>query len=70
MNEYRIWDGGYTATGGHAGPSYHATVTAETFEDACKAYFTDHPTHKTYYDPERNTLWGMRLYDGPEPGWA
>jgi hypothetical protein len=56
---YTIWSEGYSTTGSSGTALSHGFSAGETFEDACIDKFADNE----YYNQERNTLWGCRLFD-------
>jgi len=62
MQEFEIWSEGYVVTGDEGQAHYHGTVLAETFKKACIFLF-DNDEHKKFFDPERMTHWGCRLFD-------
>lgn len=61
MREFEIWEEGYAITGNEARASFVGREVGESFLDACKTWFKKHPVKD--YDPERNAVWGCRLYD-------
>lgn len=63
---YHIWSEGYAATCEKGGPYYEGEMEGESFEDACHRLLQG----RDYYDKRTNTMWGMKLYEAPHPGWA
>jgi hypothetical protein len=68
--KYNIWSEGYAVQGNSAGPHCHARgVDADSFKEACVKFFSTDPiTHASYFDAERMTYWGCKLYHGTEFG--
>lgn len=62
MNEYQVWMEGYSITGVSCNAKYYGTFKGTTFRDACDLCF-DSKEHKQYYNSERLTYWGCRLFD-------
>lgn len=66
LKEYEIWMEGYR-TNGDFGTAYRlGYFTGLNFKDACKNAINLLGYDNSYYDPERNTYWGCRLYDNSE----
>jgi hypothetical protein len=67
--KWEIWQEGFAATG-EGGPAQKlGEATAPTFEEACQRWVDnkkrvtpDFNNRYGEYDPERNTIWGCRLY--------
>lgn len=81
MKKWQIWSegiGAMTGTEGRTTPAhFHGVGSGVTFKDACDNYFKENPSiayhrqdgtlvYKDYYDPERLTYWGCKLYDNEE----
>jgi hypothetical protein len=65
MNEvkkFQVWMEGYACTGQSSGASFQGTFEAPTFVEACDIAFKDEK-HKQYYDRDRLTYWGCKLFD-------
>jgi hypothetical protein len=60
MKTFDIWSEGFATNGEQGGAQkMRAAAPGEDFKDACnKAFAGDH-----YYDAERGTYWGCRLFD-------
>lgn len=63
MNQYAIWSEGFHVMEGRSGAILHGYAEGETFEDACKNLAEKDSSFKGYFDPERLTYWGCRLFD-------
>jgi hypothetical protein len=66
MTAFKIWMEGYLATGMEGFPAtavFIGTIEAETFQQACDKLFSH---HDKYYDPERRTVYGCRLFDNEQ----
>ena len=63
MNTYEIWAEGYADNGGRSGAVRLGIATGVDFEDACKNHADKDPVFKQYFDKERMTWWGCKLYD-------
>lgn len=70
MRRFEIWMEGYEVTGNSAPHSFVGYAEAETFEEACYIALKDYEKRlgkpgliDEYYDPQRNTYWGMRMFD-------
>ena len=61
MKEYNVYIEGYSATGERGVAKLFGTAVAESFKDACGIVAED--PELEYYDPERLTYWGCRLFD-------
>ncbi|MFF2798109.1 hypothetical protein [Lysinibacillus xylanilyticus] len=60
---YPIWSEGYKATGQSAGAMCHGEAEGETFKEACVEFASTNKRFKEYFDEERMTYWGCRLFD-------
>lgn len=69
MRRFEIWMEGYEVTGNSAPHSFVGYAEAETFEEACYIALKEWRERlgrddlELYYDPQRNTFWGMRMFD-------
>lgn len=64
--KFEIWSEGYRAQGNESGAHKHGEAEGENFVDACRNFFADEKPDEmgwTYFDAERNTYWGCRLFD-------
>jgi len=59
FKKFEIWSEGFIATGEQATATYHGTIMANSFKEACRYMFYK----RTDFDSKRLTLWGCRLYD-------
>ena len=48
MQLYEIWSEGYVVTGNSATAHHHGSMEAETFEEACKKFFTSEEDRKYF----------------------
>ena len=53
---------GYCATGNRSCAKLIGTATAETFEEACVSVLASRADLQQYYNAQRNTVWGCRLF--------
>jgi hypothetical protein len=63
MKTWQIWSEGYSVTGQAAEAHMHGAVEAETFEDACRAIAKRDGEFAQYFDLQKMTFWGCRLFD-------
>lgn len=63
MKTFDIWAEGYAATGNRSGATLMGSARGENFKGACDAYAAMNPRFAAYYDPERLTHWGCRLFN-------
>jgi hypothetical protein len=63
MKEYAIWSEGYIATGQSSGAWRHGYSKGNSFKEACDNFAAANTEFKTYYNPDRMTFWGCRLFD-------
>ena len=63
VKTYEIFSEGYIATGGSSGHVYHGSSTGETFKEACINYAKTNKEFAEYFDENRMTYWGCRLFD-------
>lgn len=62
MKAYPIYMEGYQATGDGAKAHYVGEGVGNSFLDACRRRYVG----DVWYDPNRNTYWGCRLFDNLE----
>lgn len=60
---YSIWAEGYQATGESGGATLFGFCYGADFKDACIRYFAKEARHAQYFNPDRMTYWGCRLFD-------
>lgn len=62
---WAIWSEGAAFNEGIYPASFHGMQRAESFNEACKAFFENHRDKQTrdYFNAERMTWWGCRLFD-------
>ena len=67
MKTYNIYMEGFRATGQSEPASLIGTEDGETFKDACAKFMEYvYDPNSRFYDKERNTYWGCRLFDNME----
>lgn len=59
MKEYAIWVEGFSIQGESCRASKVATITANSFEEACKKHYKN----DTLFDENTLTVWGCKLFD-------
>jgi hypothetical protein len=59
---YEINSEGYIGTGDSGGATYHGSSDGEDFREACRNFAAADDDFAKYFDPERMTYWGCRLY--------
>jgi len=62
VNTYDVWMEGFRATGNESRASKVGQADGTSFEEACKTLLTDGHSMSNLYDPNRNTVWGCRLF--------
>lgn len=65
-SEIEVWSEGYAATGERGEAVCHGVVKAASLREACDALAKRDRAFRAYYDPERMTFWGCRLFDNEE----
>lgn len=60
---WQIWSEGYSASGDAGTAVRHGVVEAATFKEACDLLADRDREFMRYYDAERLTYWGCRLFD-------
>ena len=63
MSTYEIWSEGYADNGGSRGAIHFGSAVGKDFKDACRNYAKENPEFNKYFDEERMTWWGCKLYD-------
>ncbi len=63
MKIWQIWSEGYAVTGQAGKAHLHGETEAETFNDACLTLAKRDGKFAKYFDPQRMTFWGCRLFD-------
>lgn len=63
MKDYDIWCEGYVATGGSSGANLLGHCVGKDLKDACKNLAKKDKEFAIYFDEERMTFWGCRIYD-------
>ena len=58
-----VWVEGYAVTGNSAGAYLKDRVEAKTLQDACDKIASRDPEWKKYYNRDRMTWWGCRIFD-------
>jgi hypothetical protein len=59
VKNWKVYSEGFSCTGEFCPAAYEGAAQAETFKEACQIVLGK----KASYDPIRNTLWAMRLFD-------
>lgn len=60
---FEIWSEGWRANGGSGTATFHGTSTGYTFKEACDNLALRRKDFAQFYDPERMTYWGCKLFD-------
>lgn len=63
--KYQIWSEGYEATGNSSGADLLGEAEANDFASACSVLF-EGSEHAKYFDKQRLTYWGCRLFDNEQ----
>lgn len=66
MKNWEIWCEGYSATGDSGTHHKIGEALGITFKNACDAYAERHEAFRKFYDFDRNTYWGCRLFPTAE----
>lgn len=61
--KFEVWSEGYITSGERDGATFHGVWDGETFADACQAWADTTTDPRKYFDRERLTYWGCRLFD-------
>lgn len=59
MKKFDIWSEGFVVNEGISGATYHGTIEANSFKEACDKYFSD----DIYYNSKTLKYWGCKLFD-------
>lgn len=65
MSIYQVWSEGYAATGNSSGAELLGEAEADDFASACSTFFEGSDREK-YFDQQRLTYWGCRLFDNEQ----
>jgi hypothetical protein len=60
---YDIWTEGFRATGQYGTAMLHKSVKAGSLKEACLKYAQEDTDFEDYFDPERMTYWGCKIFD-------
>lgn len=60
---YDIWSEGFVATGQSSGAIHHGTAEGKTLKEACINLADQNKEFKEYFNEERMTYWGCKLFD-------
>ena len=63
MKTYEIWMEGFACTGASSGARLLGKMKGKSFKDACAKLALEDENFKEYYDSNRQTFWGCRLFD-------
>ena len=63
IKEFDVWSEGYQASGDSSRATYHGISEGRDFKDACINLAEFDRNFSKYFDPERITFWGCRLFD-------
>lgn len=63
MKNYDIWSEGYRISGGSGRAHFHGSSKGEDFKDACINFAKIDKEFNQYFNQERMTFWGCRLFD-------
>jgi len=63
MKFFAIWSEGYRAQGNDSGAVPFGYEEGIDFKDACIRKAEKDPEFKEYFNPDRMTWWGCRLFD-------
>lgn len=63
MKEFDIWSEGYVATGQSSGATLLGYAKGEDFVQACVNLAKQDREFASYFDKDRMTYWGCRLFD-------
>lgn len=64
--KYEVWMQGFQVMEGTEPAELLGIYKADSFLDACQMAVNDHPGYIEYYEPERNCIWGCKLFDNEE----
>lgn len=61
---FEVWMEGFSATGDYASAQCQGSFKGHTFQEACIAWVnTLELSQQLYYNSERNSYWGCKLFD-------
>ena len=63
MNTYEIWSEGFVVMEGYSKAHLHGYAKGNTFKEACINYAKTDKEFEFYFDSERMTYWGCKLFD-------
>lgn len=63
MNTYEIWSEGFVVMEGYGKAHLHGYTKGNTFKEACINYAKTDKEFEFYFDSERMTYWGCKLFD-------
>lgn len=63
MKLYEIWAEGYAVTGGCSGATLLGRELGDNFKDACRRLAKKDAEFDYYFDEQRMTYWGCKLFD-------
>ena len=70
---YDIWSEGYLCTGCEGIPvkaKYHGKFHGKDFREACKTWAKSNGEDYRFYNEDRNSYWGCRLFDNEKEARA
>jgi hypothetical protein len=63
MKNFEIWSEGFRATGEWGTATYHGSCEGDSFKQVCILFATHNLNFAKYFDPDRMTFWGCKLFD-------
>lgn len=63
MKSYEIWSEGFHVMEGRSPAHFHGIAEGHDFKEACKNFAILDSEFARYFDEERMTHWGCRLFD-------
>lgn len=66
METYNIWSEGYCVTRGYGTHQLLGTSKGNSFKEAVISWMNSHPNYKDFFDEDRLTYWGCRLFPTEE----
>jgi len=63
MSNFKVWMEGYSVTGDSSQAQLLGEAEAETFEEACEIVVKNSFGLHLFYNKDRNTVWGCRLFN-------
>lgn len=61
--KYTIWSEGFCVMEGHSKAILHGEAEGNSFKEACMNYAKTDKEFEFYFDPDRMTYWGCKLFD-------